>query len=206
MTNGSLRTLLQSRDCISTKLYGILIRAIMARHIFAYKNKDFINGQIDNHALANRAFIPGRNPELDQYWSESQFMAHGPRGSLHMTISRGPDNWAREFANERLHHGPVDDRKPTVSSTAGLPVLNVIRREKLQENAHIFGTYLKERLISLKDKHESNGYSLKDKNKAKIDKTEHENGKSMKDRSQRHVHLKWANPHPFNGPGQPTKP
>ncbi|GJW87786.1 hypothetical protein Tco_0163126, partial [Tanacetum coccineum] len=72
-----------SRDCISTKLYGILIRAIMARHIFAYKNEDFINGQIDNHALANMAFIP---------------------------VSRGPENWAREFANERLHHGPVDDR------------------------------------------------------------------------------------------------
>ncbi|GJW22921.1 T-complex protein 1 subunit gamma [Tanacetum coccineum] len=54
-----------SRDCISTKLYGILIRAIMARHIFAYKNEDFINGQIDNHALANMAFIPGRNPKLD---------------------------------------------------------------------------------------------------------------------------------------------
>ncbi|GJU00491.1 reverse transcriptase domain-containing protein [Tanacetum coccineum] len=81
----------KSRDCISTKLYGILIRAIMARHIFAYKNEDFINGQ----------------------------------------------------------------RKPTVSTAAGLAVLNVIRREKLQENAHIFGTYLKERLISLKDKHES---------------------------------------------------
>ncbi|GKA03396.1 hypothetical protein Tco_0676177 [Tanacetum coccineum] len=85
MTNGSLRTLLQSRDCISTKLYEILIRAIMARHIFAYKNEDIINGQIDNHTLANRAFIPGRNLELDQYWSEPQFMAHGLRGSFHMT-------------------------------------------------------------------------------------------------------------------------
>ncbi|GJS90961.1 hypothetical protein Tco_0773597 [Tanacetum coccineum] len=51
-----------------------------------------------------------------------------------------------------------------------------------------------------------NGYSLKDKNEAKIDKTEHGNGKSVKDRSRRHVHLKWANPHPFNGSGQPTKP
>ncbi|GJW25135.1 hypothetical protein Tco_0038946 [Tanacetum coccineum] len=74
MTNGSLRTLLQSRDCISTKLYGILIRAIMARHIFAYKNEDFINGKI----------------------------------SMHM--NRGPENWVKEFANERLHHGLVDDR------------------------------------------------------------------------------------------------
>ncbi|GJT20025.1 hypothetical protein Tco_0878731 [Tanacetum coccineum] len=64
--------------------------------------------EIDNHALANRAFIPGRNPELDQYWSESQFMAHGPRGSLQ--YAKGPENWAKEFANKRLHHGPVDDR------------------------------------------------------------------------------------------------
>ncbi|GKF53458.1 hypothetical protein Tco_0160368, partial [Tanacetum coccineum] len=38
-----------------------------------------------------------------------------------------------------------------------------------------------------------NGYSLKDKNEAKIDKTEHGNEKSVKDRSRRHVHLKWAN-------------
>ncbi|GKC16325.1 hypothetical protein Tco_1013107 [Tanacetum coccineum] len=42
----------------------------------------------------------------------------------------------------------------------------------------------------------SNGYSLKDKNEAKTDKTEHGNGKSMKSRSQRRVHLKWANPYP----------
>ncbi|GKC24075.1 hypothetical protein Tco_1026225 [Tanacetum coccineum] len=59
-----------------------------------------------------------------------------------------------------------------------------------------------------------NGYSLKDKNEAK---TEHGNGKSVKsqnqsqkvkvkDRSRRCVYLKWANPHPFNGSGQPIKP
>ncbi|GJV61003.1 hypothetical protein Tco_1467103 [Tanacetum coccineum] len=129
------RTLLQSRDCISTKLYEILIRAIMTQHIFSYKNEDFINGQIDNYALANRAFIPGRNLDLEHYWSASQVMDHGPRGSVHMTISRcmeltiddnqvkpeyqqqynatlsrGHENWAREFANERVHHGPVDDQ------------------------------------------------------------------------------------------------
>ncbi|GJU30791.1 reverse transcriptase domain-containing protein [Tanacetum coccineum] len=40
-----------------------------------------------------------------------------------------------------------------------------------------------------------NGYSLKDKNKGKTDKTEHENGNSVKSRSQRRVHLKWANPY-----------
>ncbi|GJX72329.1 hypothetical protein Tco_0309500, partial [Tanacetum coccineum] len=41
-----------------------------------------------------------------------------------------------------------------------------------------------------------NGYSLKDKNKGKTDKTGHRNGKSVKSRSQRRVHLKWANPYP----------
>ncbi|GJW92581.1 hypothetical protein Tco_0170134 [Tanacetum coccineum] len=44
-----------------------------------------------------------------------------------------------------------------------------------------------------------NGYSLKDKNKAKTDKTKHGIGKSVKSQSRRRVHLKWANPHPFNG-------
>ncbi|GJX85612.1 hypothetical protein Tco_0336386 [Tanacetum coccineum] len=41
-----------------------------------------------------------------------------------------------------------------------------------------------------------NGYSLKDKNKAKTDKTGHGNGKSVKSqiRSQRRVHLNWVNP------------
>ncbi|GJT75537.1 mitochondrial carrier domain-containing protein [Tanacetum coccineum] len=68
----------------------------------------------------------------------------------------------RQFGLGRLWRGTsaslaltVPTRKPMVSTTAGLTVLNVIRREKLQENAHIFGTYLQERLISLKDKHES---------------------------------------------------
>ncbi|GKA26794.1 hypothetical protein Tco_0712903 [Tanacetum coccineum] len=39
-----------------------------------------------------------------------------------------------------------------------------------------------------------NGYSEKDKNKGKTDKTKHGIGKSVKSRSRRHVHLKWANP------------
>ncbi|GJZ29630.1 hypothetical protein Tco_0574277 [Tanacetum coccineum] len=132
-----------SRDYISTKLYEILIRAIMARHIFSYKNEDFINGQ---------GLYTCRNLDLEHYWSASQVMDHGPRGSVHMTISicreltiddnqvkpeyqqqynatrlhgrsviylkmhdfvqvsRGRENWAREFANERVHHSPIDDQ------------------------------------------------------------------------------------------------
>ncbi|KAK2981800.1 hypothetical protein RJ640_010317, partial [Escallonia rubra] len=41
-----------------------------------------------------------------------------------------------------------------VCTAAGLAVLKVIEREKLQENAHVVGSYLKDRLCALKDKHE----------------------------------------------------
>ncbi|GJY86013.1 ribonuclease H-like domain-containing protein [Tanacetum coccineum] len=61
-------------------------------------------------------------------------------------------------------------------------------------------------LISQDPKVSGNEYSLKDKNGAKTDKTEHGNRKSIKSLSQRRVHLKWTNPHPFNGPGQSIKP
>lgn len=39
-------------------------------------------------------------------------------------------------------------------TAAGLAVLNVIEKEKLQENAFAVGSYMKERLIALKDKYE----------------------------------------------------
>ncbi|XP_027352595.1 alanine--glyoxylate aminotransferase 2 homolog 3, mitochondrial-like [Abrus precatorius] len=41
-----------------------------------------------------------------------------------------------------------------VSTAAGLAVLRVIEKEKLQENAHVVGSYLKNRLNELKDKYE----------------------------------------------------
>ncbi|KZV34952.1 alanine--glyoxylate aminotransferase 23, mitochondrial-like [Dorcoceras hygrometricum] len=41
-----------------------------------------------------------------------------------------------------------------VCTAAGLAVLRVIERENLQENAHVVGSYLKDRLNSLKVKHE----------------------------------------------------
>ncbi|KAI4353510.1 hypothetical protein L6164_002455 [Bauhinia variegata] len=41
-----------------------------------------------------------------------------------------------------------------VCTAAGLAVLKVIEKEKLQENAFVVGTYLKEKLSALKDKHE----------------------------------------------------
>lgn len=48
-----------------------------------------------------------------------------------------------------------------VCTAAGLAVLNVIENEKLQDNALEVGSYLKERLISLKDKYQSNQPNLK---------------------------------------------
>ncbi|OMO55243.1 Aminotransferase class-III [Corchorus olitorius] len=41
-----------------------------------------------------------------------------------------------------------------VCTAAGLAVLNVIEREKLQDNAFVVGSYLKERLTALKDKYD----------------------------------------------------
>lgn len=42
-----------------------------------------------------------------------------------------------------------------VCTAAGLAVLQVIEKEKLQENAFTVGSYLKNRLESLKEKYES---------------------------------------------------
>lgn len=41
-----------------------------------------------------------------------------------------------------------------VSTAGGLAVLKVLEKEKLQENALRVGSYLKQRLISLMDKHQ----------------------------------------------------
>ncbi|KAK6778297.1 hypothetical protein RDI58_025015 [Solanum bulbocastanum] len=41
-----------------------------------------------------------------------------------------------------------------VCTSAGLAVLRVIEKENLQENAHVVGSYLKERLMAIKNKHE----------------------------------------------------
>lgn len=42
-----------------------------------------------------------------------------------------------------------------VCTSAGLAVLRVIEKENLQQNAHFVGSYLKERLMAIKNKHES---------------------------------------------------
>lgn len=40
-------------------------------------------------------------------------------------------------------------------TAGGLAVLKVLEKEKLQQNAFDVGSYLKERLVSLMEKHES---------------------------------------------------
>jgi len=47
-----------------------------------------------------------------------------------------------------------------VSTAAGLAVLKVIEKEQLQKNALEVGSYLKERLTTLKDKYECNIFTL----------------------------------------------
>lgn len=48
-----------------------------------------------------------------------------------------------------------------VCTAAGHAVLKVIEKEQLQQNALTVGSYLKDRLISLKDKYESMPHTLK---------------------------------------------
>ncbi|XP_015055600.1 peroxisome biogenesis protein 5 [Solanum pennellii] len=76
---------------------------IMARHFFAGKTEDFINGQvnallssleIDNHVRA-RGPVPGRYPELEEYWNESLAMKPVPHVA---------DGWINEFAQNRVGH------------------------------------------------------------------------------------------------------
>lgn len=47
-----------------------------------------------------------------------------------------------------------------VCTAAGLAVLNVIEKEKLQDNAFIVGSYLKQRFTALKDKYEGHLLAL----------------------------------------------
>ncbi|GKB36979.1 hypothetical protein Tco_0881921, partial [Tanacetum coccineum] len=79
--------------------------------------------------------------------------------------------------------------------------------------------------VKVEEEEIGNRYSLKDNNQVKTDKTEHGNEKSMKKSSQSQSqqkkvnqvkvksqrqsrygrNVKWANPHPSNGTGQPIK-
>ncbi|GAA0174871.1 membrane trafficking regulatory protein [Lithospermum erythrorhizon] len=94
--------------------------SIMARHFFADKNEDFINGQvnsllssldIDNDVRA-AGFMPGRSREMEEYWNESQALKpHNPADgwisefSQHQNTYGGPDSWVQSFEREHGANG-----------------------------------------------------------------------------------------------------
>ncbi|KAM1039695.1 hypothetical protein TB2_028606 [Malus domestica] len=79
--------------------------SIMARHFFADKSEDFINGQVNallssldiDSDVNSKGPLPARFRELDDYWNESQAItkpgAHAAQG------------WVTEFSQHRLDHG-----------------------------------------------------------------------------------------------------
>ncbi|KAG9143930.1 hypothetical protein Leryth_016124 [Lithospermum erythrorhizon] len=94
--------------------------SIMARHFFADKNEDFINGQvnsllssldIDNDIRA-AGFMPGRSREMEEYWNESQALKpHNPADGWISEFSQnqntygGPDSWVQSFEREHGANG-----------------------------------------------------------------------------------------------------
>ncbi|KAI5674604.1 hypothetical protein M9H77_14968 [Catharanthus roseus] len=95
--------------------------SIMARHFFADKSEDFINGQV-NALLSSleidgdtraRGPVPGRFRELEEYWNESQAMKPVPHPAdgwvsefTQYPIGRGdPSSWVRSFEQEHGANG-----------------------------------------------------------------------------------------------------
>lgn len=86
--------------------------SIMARHLFADKSEDFIHTQVNallssldiDSDIRARGPMPGRYPELEEYWNESQGMQPRPDGA---------DGWVSEFTQQRV---PRDDPNMWVQS------------------------------------------------------------------------------------------
>ncbi|KAL8147024.1 hypothetical protein AgCh_004658 [Apium graveolens] len=91
--------------------------SIMARHLFADKNEDFVNAQV-NALLSSldidtdvqaRVTPPGRSQEMENVWNDSQSMQNGPRDAdgwiaeydQHRVQKGDPNVWAQSF--EQLH-------------------------------------------------------------------------------------------------------
>lgn len=80
---------------------------IMARHIFADKNEEYINSQVNAllHSLdidsdqRMRGPPRGQFPELEEYWTESQ-------GALRSGMPHPADGWVTEFSQQRGNNNP----------------------------------------------------------------------------------------------------
>nr|GMC69972.1 peroxisome biogenesis protein 5 [Ipomoea batatas] len=112
---------------------------IMARHFFADKNEDFINAQVNallcsldiDADIRARGPMPGRLPELEDYWNESQGIKTMPQvadswaaefGQRHMNQDtnawvrsfeqqNGVNGWASEFEHEQSQLGMIDQMR-----------------------------------------------------------------------------------------------
>ncbi|XP_019185113.1 PREDICTED: peroxisome biogenesis protein 5 [Ipomoea nil] len=112
---------------------------IMARHFFADKNEDFINAQVNallcsldiDADIRARGPVPGRLPELEDYWNESQGIKTMPQvadswaaefGQHHMNPDtnawvrsfeqqNGVNGWASEFEHEHSQLGMIDQMR-----------------------------------------------------------------------------------------------
>ncbi|XP_058114442.1 peroxisome biogenesis protein 5 [Magnolia sinica] len=80
--------------------------SVMARHFFADKSEDFINAQVNallhsldiDNDLRMKGHLPGRFPELEEYWTESQ-------GASRSVATRVADRWVGEYNSMQGAHG-----------------------------------------------------------------------------------------------------
>ncbi|XP_078437572.1 peroxin 5 [Wolffia australiana] len=86
------------KQCIRDRSY------IMARHMFADRGEEYIHSQVNAllHSLdidgdeRVRGPLPGRMPEFEEYWTESQVSRPG--------MAPGADSWITEFSQHRHEH------------------------------------------------------------------------------------------------------
>ncbi|KAI3466355.1 hypothetical protein Pfo_023018 [Paulownia fortunei] len=138
--------------------------SIMARHLFADKSEDFIHAQvntllssleIDNDIRA-KGPMPGRFPELEEYWNESQGVRPGPHGTdgwvaefTQNQVARddpnlwvqsferqhGANGWASEFDHEQSQLASIDHmRGSNISNLAAMEQTRMLAHTLAQNN------------------------------------------------------------------------
>nr|GEW02185.1 putative inactive cadmium/zinc-transporting ATPase HMA3 [Tanacetum cinerariifolium] len=97
-----------------------------------------------------RSSLPAKRPEV--LWKQPLYLRVGGIGN---GVPLGAVVTTPEIAKVMTSHGYLNTFGGNpVSTTAGLAVLKVIENENLQQNALTVGTYLKNQLLNLKEKHE----------------------------------------------------